>query len=242
MKPSLAVLIAILALPTLSAQQSPYQIPNASVQKLVCIGSSTAFYACNPSYGAPAVLVNVSSATWEVPLSFPSKRCNDILQFTRFIPPSTTIVFVQGVGIVDVENRADGTRPSTPVDEFMACAIQLTQQILGRCSCAVYWTDVNPMNIAATDVNGNNGPYTDPRQTVAAYNSAMTDPQTGIVAQFPGQPVFLVLIHDQLSDSSGFAMSNLVNWTDPTGAAWPIIFQQHIGSGLYALISAQQYQ
>jgi hypothetical protein len=222
---------------TAFGQQQPYQIPGQP-QNIQFFGSSTAEYGYEyESY----TLVNISSSNFYPPLYYNSERCANLLNVVQTIPLATTVVLLEGVGVVDVENRADGTRPSTPVNVFMGCAVTLTTAILNRCTCSIWWTDVNPFNIAATDVDGNNGPYTDPRATLTQYNQAMTAPGTGIVAQFPGKPVYMVLIHDQLSDTNGWAMDNYVSWTDPLQAAWPIIFQQTIGAGLYTVISGNQY-
>ncbi len=221
------------------AQQQPYQIPNAGNQVVDFFGSSTALYA----YGAaPASLQNISTATFKVQFSL-STRCSQLLPFVRFVPQTATIIFVEGIGIVDVENRADGTRPATPIDQFMACATQMTQNLITQTNpnVLIVWTDVNPMNINATNVNGGLGPYTDPRSTLATYNAALTDPNTGLAAQFPNN-VRMVLIHDLLTDSNGFAMNNFVSWTDPLTPAWPIIFQQSIGSGLYNWIAPGSFQ
>ncbi len=222
-----------------NAQQQPYQIPNAQSQVVDFFGSSTALYAYA---AAVANLPNISTATFKVQYLL-STRCSQLQQFVPSIPQNTTVIFVEGVGIVDVENRADGTRPSTPVGQFMACVQQLTTNMIARTNpnVLILWTDVNPMNIHATNMNGNAGPYTDPRATLASYNAALTDPNTGLVAQFPNN-VRMVLLHDLLTDTDGFGMNNLVSWTDPLTPAWPIIFQQSIGVGLYGWIAQGSFQ
>lgn len=222
--------------------QTPYQIPNAPQQVIQIYGSSTVLYA--QEYAA-ANLPNLwPSATIKPALWFSSRRCGDILPFVSTqLSTADTVVMLEGVGIVDVENRADGTRNSTPVATFMACATQLTQAIISHTnpSVIVVWTTVNPINIAATNMGGNSGPYTDPRDTLAAYNSAITDPVTGLAAQFP-QNVVVARIHDLLTDSNGWALTQYITWTDPNqSVAWPIIYGQ-ISSVLYGGVSEGVWQ
>jgi hypothetical protein len=170
------------------------------------------------------------------PIFWNSFKCQQMLPLVSTIPSNTTVVMLY-VGIVDIENRADGTRPSTPVGNFMACATALTQSIINRLGSGVtiYWQDITPMDVQATVLGNPPGPYNDPRPLTQTYIQAMTDPNTGLVAQFPNN-VRLIPVNSLLSDPSQclydgggnligcFAMSNYVSWTDPLPDGWSVIF------------------
>ena len=155
------------------------------------------------------------------------------------IPANTTTVLVYS-GIVDIENRADGTRLSTSVKDFMACATKLTQAIISRLGpgVTIYWQDITPMNVLATVLGNPPGPYTDPRPLTQSYIQAMTDPNTGLVAQFPNN-VKLIGVNALLTDPSQclydnngkligcFAMADYVSWTDPLPPGWAIVFPNY---------------
>ena len=173
------------------------------------------------------------------PIFWNSFKCQQMLPLVSTIPSNATVVMLY-VGIVDIENRADGTRPSTPVGNFMACATALTQSIINRLGSGVtiYWQDITPMDVQATVLGNPPGPYNDPRPLTQTYIQAMTDPNTGLVAQFPNN-VRLIPVNSLLSDPSQclydgggnligcFAMSNNVSRTDPQPDGWSVIFQTY---------------
>ncbi len=206
-----------------------------SIVAIQFFGDSTAQYA----FQSQAYLNWPSQDFNKYPLFFNSLKCQQILPFVSVIPASTTTVLLY-VGIVDIENRADGTRPSTPVGDFMTCASTMTQSIINRLGTGVtiYWQDITPMDVRATVLGDPPGPYTDPRPLTQTYIQAMTDPNTGLVAQVPNN-VRLIPVNSLLSDTSQclydgngnligcFAMSDYVTWTDPVPAGWAVIFPNY---------------
>ncbi len=150
----------------------------------------------------------------------------DCAQLTQLLPydlklaPVPDFVIVH-LGTTDAEPHGPvGQRVNTPAADFMACAEGYISTLLARFpQTKIIFPTTEPFNVATLDPPSE---YNDTRPWVAAYNSAETDPNTGLEAQFPGQ-VWVVDAHDVVVDASGWAIATYIPYIDPDPAGWTVI-------------------